>query len=94
MIYVYMILVCWVVLLGAVGFFVVAYDKLAAVKKWWRVPERALHRMEWMGGIFGMCVGMFLFWHKVSKGGYWHKSVLPFVVWCVVLGVVYWSIGW
>lgn len=47
----------------------VAYgvDKKAAINKTWRVPEKDLHTLEFLGGWIGAFVGQKFFKHKTSK---------------------------
>ena len=42
-------------------------DKHAAIKKAWRVPEKDLHTLEFLGGWFGAWLGQKVFHHKTSK---------------------------
>lgn len=50
----------------------VAYgaDKKAAIKKSWRVPEKDLHTLEFLGGWIGAFIGQKFFRHKTAKKGY------------------------
>ena len=42
-------------------------DKRAAINKTWRVPEKDLHTLEFMGGWIGAFIGQKFFKHKTSK---------------------------
>lgn len=42
-------------------------DKKAAINKTWRVPEKDLHSLEFLGGWIGAFVGQKFFKHKTSK---------------------------
>src|SRR5690606_13306345 len=42
-------------------------DKLFAVSKSWRVPEKILLVTAFLGGALGALIGMHVFRHKVSK---------------------------
>ncbi|HUH78435.1 MAG TPA: DUF1294 domain-containing protein [Methanoregula sp.] len=46
--------------------FLFAWDKGAAVFRWWRVPERRLLAAALIGP-FGACAGMILFRHKIRN---------------------------
>ncbi len=47
----------------------VAYgiDKKAAINKTWRVPEKDLHMLEFLGGWIGAFIGQKFFKHKTAK---------------------------
>ena len=47
-------------------------DKKAAIKKSWRVPEKDLHTLEFLGGWIGAFAGQKLFRHKCTK-----KAIKP-----------------
>ena len=42
-------------------------DKKAAVNKTWRVPEKDLHTLEFLGGWIGAFIGQKVFKHKTAK---------------------------
>ncbi|MDR1694691.1 MAG: DUF1294 domain-containing protein [Lactobacillaceae bacterium] len=45
-------------------------DKKAAQKGAWRVPEKNLHALEFLGGWIGALIGQKVFQHKNKKGSY------------------------
>lgn len=45
-------------------------DKRAAVRGAWRVPERDLHTLEFLGGWIGAFFAQRIFRHKISKRSY------------------------
>ena len=42
-------------------------DKRAAIRKAWRVPEKDLHTLEFLGGWVGAFIGQKFFKHKTAK---------------------------
>ena len=42
-------------------------DKKAAVNKTWRVPEKDLHTLEFLGGWIGAFIGQKFFKHNTAK---------------------------
>jgi uncharacterized membrane protein YsdA (DUF1294 family) len=42
-------------------------DKLKAVKNTWRIKEKNLHILSFIGGVFGNILSMILFKHKINK---------------------------
>jgi len=55
-------------------------DKHAAIKNRRRIPERTLHLLEILGGVFANMVLMYTFHHKNRKFGYYG------VIWVVLIG--------
>ena len=91
--YLYMLLLCWLALMGTLGVLAMAFDKLAAIFSWRRVPEARLHALEWAGAAPAMVACIYLFQHKVAKGNYWHRSVLPLLLWCALTAGLYALMG-
>jgi uncharacterized membrane protein YsdA (DUF1294 family) len=48
-----------------------AFDKRAAIKSHSRVPERTLHILEILGGVFANILLMYSLHHKNRKFSYW-----------------------
>ncbi|MBR2921756.1 MAG: DUF1294 domain-containing protein [Alphaproteobacteria bacterium] len=42
-------------------------DKKAAINKAWRIPEKDLHMLEFLGGWIGAYIGQKFFRHKTAK---------------------------
>lgn len=55
-------------------------DKKAAINKTWRVPEKDLHSLEFLGGWIGAFVGQKFFKHKTSKKSFQATYKLMIVV--------------
>lgn len=56
------------VMLGVVSSGVYGFDKRAAQRGDWRVPETTLHSIDVIGGIAGGLLGQVVFRHKTRKG--------------------------
>lgn len=59
-----------VVSINITTFFAYGFDKRAAQKRAWRVPERDLHLLEFLGGWIGAYFGQKFFNHKTAKKSY------------------------
>ena len=59
-------------------------DKYKAIRQEWRIPERALLLMAFMGGAFGALTAMRIFRHKTRKGRF--KLMIP--LFCLLWGYV------
>ena len=55
------------VAINIVGFTFYAYDKLAGMRSWSRVPELVLHILVVLGATPMAIVAQQLFWHKTTK---------------------------
>jgi len=71
----------YLVIINLVSGFVFSIDKNAAIKGRRRIPERTLHVLELLGGIFANLILMYTLRHKNRKFSYW--------VWTWVIGI-----GW
>ena len=56
----------YLILINAVGFLLMLSDKYKAIKKQWRIPERVLLTVAFLGGSLGSILGMQLFRHKTK----------------------------
>lgn len=53
-------------------------DKLKASQKQWRIPEKTLFSLAFIGGIIGALLGMKYFKHKTKKEEF--KSVIVLII--------------
>lgn len=54
------------IIVNAVGFIMSAVDKSAAKKHKWRVPEKNLFAVSFLGGAVGTLMSMLIFRHKTK----------------------------
>lgn len=59
----------YLLLINAVGFGVMLYDKFLAKNNLWRIPEKTLFGIAAFGGSLGCILGMYTVRHKTK-----HKS--------------------
>lgn len=57
-------LVIYLILINALSMILMLVDKIKALKKWWRIPEKVLLGTCAIGGSLGGFIGMKLFRHK------------------------------
>lgn len=76
------IVIGYLVLINIAGYLIMGIDKMKAVKKEWRIPERTLFAIALLGGGVGAFLGMFTFRHKTRH----LKFVILFTV-CAVIDV-------
>ena len=53
--------------MNTVAFCAAGYDKLAAIRHAWRIPEKTLFALAALGGAGGLLLGMLAFRHKIRK---------------------------
>lgn len=51
-------------------------DKSRAIRQQWRIPEKWLFLLAFIGGAFGALAGMLLFRHKIRKARFWLFVIL------------------
>lgn len=61
--------------------FIFAYDKNAAIRGRRRIPERTLHLLEVLGGVFANLLLMYSLRHKNRKFSYWVWTWLVIIGW-------------
>lgn len=64
-----------------------AWDKLCAIRKWWRVPELTLLLIAAVGGSIGALAAMRLFHHKTLHLKF--KYGVPLIMVLQIVGLVY-----
>ena len=65
-------------------FLLYGLDKYKAIRREWRIPERALLLMAFLGGAFGALSAMRIFRHKTRKGRF--RLMIP--LFCLLWGYV------
>ena len=72
------------IVLNLLTFLLYGLDKYKAIRQEWRIPERALLLMAFMGGAFGALSAMRIFRHKTRKGRF--RLMIP--LFCLLWGYV------
>ncbi len=60
-------LICYLIIINALGFAFMLADKQKAIKNKWRIPEATLLGVSLLGGSLGCFLGMQIFRHKTRK---------------------------
>ena len=74
----------WLVCINVVAFIVYGIDKRNAGKRW-RVPEKTLFLLAFLGGGIGCLAGMYLLRHKTKHWYFWAGNWIGFVLLIAVL---------
>jgi uncharacterized membrane protein YsdA (DUF1294 family) len=81
----WILLLCWVVVLGLTGFALMGFDKRRARTGGWRVPERTFYELSLIGGALGVVAGAFVFHHKTSKALFFGVVIVLAICWIALL---------
>jgi uncharacterized membrane protein YsdA (DUF1294 family) len=82
---------CWYYV-GTISFLsaiIFAYDKHAAKNNRHRIPERTLHLLEALGGVFANILLMYILLHKNRKFSYWVWTWLMLIGWVILISHMY-----
>ena len=60
-------LILYLLLINCIGLGVMALDKYKSERAKWRIPEKTLFTITFLGGGIGTTAGMYLFRHKTKK---------------------------
>ena len=74
-------------IINIVAVMVYGWDKLCAIRKWWRVPEMTLLGIALFGGSIGAILAVRVFRHKTLHLKF--KYGLPFILALQVAALVY-----
>lgn len=74
----------YLIVINLLTFLLYGLDKYKAIRQEWRIPERALLLMAFVGGAFGALSAMRIFRHKTRKGRF--KLMIP--LFCLLWGYV------
>ncbi len=74
--------------INGISFIIFGIDKLEAIRKGNRIPEKILFIVSIVGGCFGAGVGMLIFHHKIRKP----KFVVGIPA-LMVLWIIIWILG-
>lgn len=72
-------------IINLISGFIFAFDKQAAIKGRRRIPERTLHILEMLGGVFANLLLMYTLHHKNRKLSYWIWTWLVMIGWVVLI---------
>lgn len=72
-------------ILSMLTFLAWGIDKSRARMRQWRIPERRLLALAWLGGAFGALLGMLFFHHKTRKPHFWTSVVAGSVLHAAVI---------
>jgi len=81
----YQILLPYLLIIGVIGIIFLRIDKYKATHEKWRIKERTLHILEFLGGVFLMLPAMYIIRHKNKKAAFYVITYVALAVWLVAL---------
>lgn len=84
-------LLIYLLLINAVGFFIMLADKQKARKNLWRIPESTLLTVALIGGSIGSYAGMRVFHHKTRKPKF--SIGIPAIFLLQTAAAIYWAVN-
>ena len=60
-------IIYYLIIINCIGFLAMFIDKVKAEKNKWRIPEKVLFYITFLGGGIGGIAGMYIFRHKTKK---------------------------
>jgi len=76
--------------INLISFFAYGWDKRQAKMGGWRVPEKTLHQLAFIGGTFGAWIGSKLFRHKTIKGSFKQMFIAVIIAQLITIGISFW----
>ena len=70
----------WLSAASIIIFIFYGYDKIQAKRSGWRIPEKYLHVLAFVGGFAGGWLGRSLFRHKTRKGIFLFVLVISTII--------------
>lgn len=77
-------MVYYLIVINLLSGILFAYDKRAAINNRRRIPEKILHQLEMIGGVFANFLLMYVLRHKNKKVSYWVVTWIVLVAWIVI----------
>ena len=80
------LLFCYLAFINIAGFIIMGIDKKRAVRGAWRISERSLFLLAWLGGSLGCFLGMQYFRHKTKH--WYFKLGIPIIFLLETIGLM------
>lgn len=79
------LLFLWLSYGNLIGFMLILWDKRKAIKNQYRIPEKTFFILAFLGGAFGIMLGMLLFHQKTKKASFFIKIYSALFIWIMIL---------
>ncbi len=88
--YIYFLGIAHLALITLTTFAAYGWDKRQARHGGWRVPEKTLHALTFIGGTLGAITGSKFFRHKTIKGQFKQMFIAVVIMQAMVIGLAVW----
>ena len=78
-------------IISLVAFIMYGLDKKKAKNKQWRIQEKVLLGLGFLGGAVGALAGMHAFRHKTKHWYFWAVNILGLAWQCALLFYLFWK---
>ena len=75
----------YIFIVNCIGFLIFGIDKYKAKHHKYRIPEKALFMVAWIGGVAGCMIGMHVFRHKTLHKSFKYGMPCILVLWIAFL---------
>jgi len=75
----------YLIIINLASGFLFAYDKYSSTKSHGRIPEKTLHLLELLGGVFANIILMYTIRHKNRKLSFWIWTWLILIGWVLII---------
>lgn len=75
-----MIYLLFYTIINIFTFIIILVDKVKAKKDLWRIPEKTIFFLNYLGGCFGAILGMHIFRHKTNKWYFYVNFYLAAII--------------
>lgn len=82
---IYDLVTVYMLIMSIVGFVTMGVDKRKAINRGWRIPERTLILIAFIGGALGSFLGMHLFRHKTK-----HMKFIILIPLALLMNILLW----
>jgi len=82
------IFIIYLIIINIASGILFSYDKQAAIKNHRRVPEKTLHILELLGGVFANMILMYSIHHKNRKFRYYGVTWVVMMGWGVMIAFI------
>ena len=84
-------IIIYFIAINVIGFLAMFIDKQKAKRGYWRISEKTLFILTFLGGGFGTIAGMYLFRHKTKKT--YFTIGFPAILIIEIMLIIYWAIS-
>ena len=81
----FLFMIIYLLIINIITFFIFGLDKLYALKGYYRISEKILFLLIFLGGFGGSLIAMFIFRHKIRKYKFFLSNFLSFFLWLYLL---------